>query len=104
MGLNHIPVYEGEEDPKRHWFVCELFWVSANISDEDKKMAQFGAALHHRALTWFMNYTKKQTCSKVEINNSFQTFFKIQDITHLAAQKLKEIKKRLGESVREYDK
>jgi hypothetical protein len=67
-------------------------------------MVQFRAALHHRALTWFMNYTEKKTRSKEEIKNSFLTFFKIQDITHLAAQKLKEIKQRPGESVREYDK
>jgi hypothetical protein len=25
MGFNHIPIYEGEEDPKCHWFVCEKF-------------------------------------------------------------------------------
>jgi hypothetical protein len=51
-----------------------------------------------------MNYTENQTRSKAEIKNSFLTFFKIQDVTHLAAQKLKEIKQRPGESVREYDK
>jgi hypothetical protein len=21
MGLNNIPLYEGDEDPRRHWFV-----------------------------------------------------------------------------------
>jgi hypothetical protein len=36
--------------------------------------------------------------------DNFSTFFKIQDVTHLAAQNLKEIKQRSGESVREYDK
>jgi hypothetical protein len=46
MGFNHIPIYEGEEDPKHHWFVCEKFWDAADITDEDKKMAQFRAALH----------------------------------------------------------
>lgn len=40
---------------------------------------------------------------KSEIKNSFLTFFKVQDVTHLVAQKLKEIKQRRGESVREYD-
>jgi hypothetical protein len=77
---------------------------ATDIIDENKKMDQFGVALHHRALTWFMNYTKKKNCSKPKIKNSFLTFFKIQDITHLVAQNLKEIKKMLGESVREYDK
>jgi hypothetical protein len=41
MGLNHIPVYEGEEDPKCHWFVCEKFWEEADITDKDKHMEQF---------------------------------------------------------------
>jgi hypothetical protein len=77
MGFDHIPIYEGEEDPKRHWFVCEKFWNAADITNEDKQMAQFGATLRHHTLTWFMNYTKNQTRSKAEIKNNFLTFFKI---------------------------
>jgi hypothetical protein len=50
MGFNHIPIYEGEEDPKCHWFVCEKLWDAADIIDEDKKMAQFRAALRGTAL------------------------------------------------------
>jgi hypothetical protein len=42
MGLNNIPLYEGDEDPRRHWFVCEKLWDATDITDEDKKMAQFG--------------------------------------------------------------
>jgi hypothetical protein len=38
MGFNHILIYEGEEDPKRHWFVCEKFRDAADIIDKDKKM------------------------------------------------------------------
>jgi hypothetical protein len=45
MGFNHIPLYEGDEDPKRHWFKCENFLDAANITDEDKQMAQFKATL-----------------------------------------------------------
>ena len=96
MGFNHIPIYEGEEGPNHHCFVCEKFLDATDIT--------FGVVLRHRALTWFMNYTKKQTRSKEEIKDNFLTFFKIQDITHLAAQKLKEIKQILGELVREYYK
>jgi hypothetical protein len=44
--------------------VCEKFWDVDDITDEYKKMAQFGATLQHRALTWFMNYTEKKTRSK----------------------------------------
>jgi hypothetical protein len=36
LGLNPIPIYEGDEDPKRHWFICEKFWDATNITDEDK--------------------------------------------------------------------
>jgi len=39
MGMNHIPIYEGNEDPERNWFFCEKFWTTNNINDEDKKMA-----------------------------------------------------------------
>jgi len=104
MGFNHIPIYEGEEDPKCHLFKCEKFWDAIDITDEDKQMFQFRVALCHRALTWFMNYMKNQTHSKEEIKKIFLTFFKIQNITHMAAQKLKEIKQRPGEPIREYDK
>jgi hypothetical protein len=37
MGLNNIPLYEGDEDPRRHWFVCEKLWDATDITDEDKK-------------------------------------------------------------------
>jgi hypothetical protein len=66
---------------------------------KDKQMAQFGVALRARALTWFMNYTDNQQCSKSDIKKNFLTFFKTQDISHLVAQKLKEIKQNLGETV-----
>jgi len=64
MGFNHVLIYEGEEDPKHHWFICEFFLDATNIIEEDKKTAQFGVVLCHRALIWFMNYIKKKTHSK----------------------------------------
>jgi len=45
MILNNMPLYEGDENPRRNWFVCKKLCDEANISDEDKKMAQFGATL-----------------------------------------------------------
>lgn len=45
LRLSHIPLYEGDEDPKKHWFVCEKIWVANNITDEDKQMAHFSIAL-----------------------------------------------------------
>jgi len=38
MGLDNIPIYEGDEDPKSRWFVCEKLWDEANITHEDKQM------------------------------------------------------------------
>jgi hypothetical protein len=36
IGFNHIPLYEGDEDPKRHWFMCKKLWDVADITDKDK--------------------------------------------------------------------
>ena len=32
----HIPIYEGDEDPERHWFICELTWEENQVIDEDR--------------------------------------------------------------------
>ena len=79
-------------------------WDATDITDEDKQIAQFVGASRKRALTWYMNFTESQNRSKSEIKASLLAFFKIEDIAHLAAQKLKDIKQRPRESVREYDK
>ena len=47
--LVHIPIYEGEEDPKQHWFICERMWDAADMIDDDKTIAQFASALRKRA-------------------------------------------------------
>jgi hypothetical protein len=51
-----------------------------------------------------MNFMDNQTCTKNEIKLNFLSFFKTQDISHLATQKLKEIKQNPGETIHEYDK
>jgi hypothetical protein len=79
-------------------------WDAANVMDENRQIVQFESALRKRALTWYMNFTESQNRSKVEIKASFLVFFKMEDVAHLAAQKLKDINQRPGESVREYDK
>ena len=100
----HIPIYEGEEDPRQHWFVYEQMWDAADVMDENKQITQFAGTLRKRVLTWYMNFTESQNRSEVKIKASFVAFFKMEYITQLAAQKLKDIKQRPGESVREYDK
>jgi hypothetical protein len=100
----HIPIYEGEEDPRQHWFICERMWDAADITDENRQIAQFAGALRKRVLTWYMNFTESQNRSKAEIKASFLALFKTEDAAHLATQKHKDIKQRPGESVREYNK
>ena len=51
-----------------------------------------------------MNFIENQARTKDEIKRNFLAFFKTEDVAHLAAQKLKDIKKIPRETVREYDK
>jgi hypothetical protein len=46
-----------------------------------------------------MNFTKNQARTKDEIKTNFLAFFKTEDVAHLAAKKLKDIKKIPGEIV-----
>ena len=41
----HIPIYEGEEDPRRHWFVYERMWDATNMTNDDKKISPFSWVL-----------------------------------------------------------
>lgn len=52
----HIPIYEGDEDPERQWFICETIWDTTDITNEAKQMAQFVGGLHKISLTCYMNY------------------------------------------------
>ena len=79
-------------------------WDVADIMDENRQIAQFAGTLRKRALTWYMNFMESQNRSKAEIKANFLVFLKMEDVTHLAAQKQKDIKQRPGESVKEYDK
>ena len=88
----HIPIYEGEEDPIRNWFIYERMWDAADVIDEDNQITQFTGALRKRALTWYMKFIEIHNRSKAEIKANFLAFFKTEDVAHLAAQKLKDIK------------
>ena len=39
-------------------------WDAADVTDDDKKIAQFVGALRKRALTWYMNFTENQAKTK----------------------------------------
>lgn len=89
MGLNHISLFEGDEDSKKHWFIYEKFQAVSSVDDEDKQMVQFAATLRRDALTRFMNLTEKQPKSNNEIKTRFPIFYKAQDVKHLVEHKLK---------------
>ena len=104
-GSAHIPLYEGDDDPIRHWFIYESTWEANQVTDEDRKMVQFDGALRKRALTWYMTFSKRTPQeTKAEIKAQFLSFFKIPDAKQLAAKKLKTTSQKLGETVRDYDK
>ena len=67
-------------------------------------MHQFAARLRKRALTWYMNFTSNYVRTKAQIHAEFLAFFKTQEGSHLAAQKLKDIKEKHGELIRAYDR
>ena len=86
----HNPLYEGDEDPRWHWFVYELTWEANIVTSEDRQMAQFAGALRKRALNWYMTYTEKTpNATKEKLKKQFLSFFKTPDAKHLAVKKLK---------------
>jgi hypothetical protein len=32
----HILIYEGDEDPNFHWFICETIWDATTMTDKEK--------------------------------------------------------------------
>ena len=85
---SHIPLYEGNEDPRQNWFICESTWEANQVTDEDKKMAQFVGGLRKRALTWYMTFFERTLrATKAEVKAQFLSFFKTPDAKHMAAKK-----------------
>ena len=54
-----LPTFKGTgaEDPKQHWFLCEVIWTIKQIQDDNTKLVQLATTLRDRALTWYMKYT-----------------------------------------------
>ena len=101
----HIPLYEGDEDPRRHWFIYELTWEANQVTDKDRQMAQIAGALRKRELTWYMTFSKRQPrATKFDIKAQFISFFKTSDAKHLAAKILKKTSQKPGETVHDYGK
>ena len=95
----HIPLYEGNKDPRGHWSICESTSEANQVTSEERQMAQFVGSLRKRELTWYMIYTERTpSASKERIKQQFLSFFKTLDAKHLAAKKLK------LETMRDYEK
>ena len=60
-------------------------WDAADVTDDDKKIAQFAGALRKRALTWYIHFVENQTKSKADIKANFLAFFKTEDVAPLVA-------------------
>ena len=96
----HILLYEGDEDPRRHWCICEPTWEANAVTSEYRQMVQFTGALRKRELTWYMKYTEKTpNVTKAELKKQFLSFFKTPDAKHLAEKKLKTTVQKRTETV-----
>ena len=45
-------------------------WDAADVTDEDKKIAQFVGALRKIELTWYMNFTKTRKDQKMKLRQN----------------------------------
>ena len=99
----NTPIFYGDGDPKTHWFVCEALWKANLLDDENQQVNQFVGGLWNIALTLYMNLLEEGPIWKQQIKDNFLEFFKTDDTRHMVGNKLKQMKQRVGESVREYD-
>ena len=61
--VSHLPIFEGDDDLKHHWFIFENIWDIVDITEKNKQIAQFVRSLRKRALTCYMNYIENQMMS-----------------------------------------
>ena len=98
----NTPIFEGDGDPKKHWLVSESPLQANLIDDENQKIAYFVEVLRNIMLTWYMNFLEEGPKSKQQIKENFLKILKVDDTKNLVKHNLKEIKQRIGESIREY--
>jgi hypothetical protein len=51
-----LPEFQGIglEDPKQHFFGCEMIWAAKNRRDEIVNIAQLATTFRGHALVWYM--------------------------------------------------
>ena len=54
-----LPTFNGNgaEDPKQHWFLCEVVWMVRLVHNANIKKAQMITNLRGRTLDWFINFS-----------------------------------------------
>jgi len=80
LNSGNLPLYEGGEDPKRHWFISTNMLHVMGVTDEVKQMMQLASALRTWALTCFMRFIENHNKNKDDIKSEFLSFFRAQDV------------------------
>ena len=100
-----LPIFKGTglEDPKQHWFLCDVVWSVKEVVDDAIKMAQLTTMFRTRALNWFIKYSNGQVRTLLEVKDAMITEFKKPKLEYQCITELKQIKKKSNESVWEFD-
>ena len=53
-----LPIINGNglEDPKQHWFLCEVVWTMRHVQDEAIKKVEMITTLIGCAVDWYMKF------------------------------------------------
>ena len=65
--IPYIPIFEGDEDPRCHYFIFETIWDATSITKKNKKIVEFTGSLRKKSLTWYMNFNENQEKFKNDI-------------------------------------
>ena len=92
-----LPIFKGSslEDPKQHWFLCEVVWSVKQVIDDEIKMAQLTTMFRDRALNWFMKYSNGQVRTLPEVKVTLITKFKKPKSESQCITELKELNRNL---------
>ena len=90
-----FPIYDGDGDPWKCWFVCEAFLEDNIVVGENWQISMFIGGIQDRALSWYMNFIKNGAKTKKEIKNNFCELFQMHENRHLDAHNLKSLTQEL---------
>ena len=87
----------GLEDPKQHWFLCNVVQSVKQDVDDAIKMAQLTTTFRDRALNQFMKYSNGQVRTLLEVKAAMIVEFKKPKSKSQCITELKEIKQKTNE-------